>query len=1021
MPTDFSFVSDEGWDALKPRFERAEQKLDEKVRRKDMTEDQAKKIKDLMWKKYEHWAEGKGMKEKENQTALQDKKTKKASAMQREARLGKLVFEDIIGYIVDGTIPNSSVFQDTLKVNHASEQEFFDMFAREVKDKPSLYPRQFLVSWNDHFDQWGYGEEMKAVMQAAQRPLPAAPMTSAPRGLPGAAPAAPAQTAPQAPAPAPAPAQAPAAPAPEGKMTVDDLAPQQEQFKVEPKPWPQGMQPPKGTTGRGARWYAQYVLPDGTPSAGIAEGLTRDEMLKFIYKLQSLGVKWIGYPKPITSFGPDAPPAAAAPATPAPAQTTPPAAKPYDPNIKPGRYQSKQDQLSVGEIDAPDPVDPNSYRWYLKWQNKNGNVVAMSPDFTGAQMKAQMREIERMGLRIVELKKMHISPKASLAIADSDIRLAADGEPQEKFRNGTPIIFTEDVNLEFDALSARGQIKKNMTGKIKKVEDNDYLIDIAGQLYRVPRLVAEHVMDVFAANVVPHEDQMEAPAPQPGQKPVAQPAPQPAKAPAPAAQSAAPAAGQNQGQNESTWSLPPAPKAKPGMAGVLGRIVVGGMDRWEDAPEDEHLDAPHGWQGVFIENVEESIPGFFEMSDQEMDVALGEYAYMLSESETTPQPSWGSSDTLIRLDDDVVISYNSGLGYASINQKAGDPDAGKGELVRSPDGSPKIGSIDDRIVVADFELEAMAMSNGMLAKAFVNGATKGKGSHMFIEDDTIYSYGRHFPVATRNGDAFLLTDQRYSVSTARHISEVRNAIIRAGGTYVLSDRFENGKVAAPTPEEIAARSQKEAEAKAKRDKLDEKRKLRDQKKLTTQRNQVPEERVQDIAETENKNLDDKAYIEQHDERGRPLKWRIDRTLAPSTLEETPSLTPQQWMSRIQDIEDQLLRETDPARQEKLRQRMERMKQASWAQSMLRVADDNPKGGKKADFDDLQSVIRDQDKNVIREKNQLKEQPLPHQKKAAVESKGFADLLMLIEQGGPGIPSEIGKRLYRADGAVSRAS
>jgi hypothetical protein len=129
------------------------------------------------------------------------------------------------------------------------------------------------------------------------------------------------------------------------------------------------------------------------------------------------------------------------------------------------------------------------------------------------------------------------------------------------------------------------------------------------------------------------------------------------------------------------------------------------------------------------------------------------------------------------------------------------------------------------------------------------------------------------------------------------------------------------------------------------------------------------------------------------------------------------------MSRIDDIEGQLLRETDPARQEKLRLRLERMKQASWQQTMTRLAmTENPIGGEKADFADLQDVIRSKDRNGVKpDEKELKEHALPHQKKAAVQSQGFSDLLMLIEKGGPNIPSEIGKRLYRADGAVSRVS
>lgn len=52
-------------------------------------------------------------------------------------------------------------------------------------------------------------------------------------------------------------------------------------------------------------------------------------------------------------------------------------------------------------------------------------------------------------------------------------------------------------------------------------------------------------------------------------------------------------------------------------------------------------------------------------------------------------------------------------------------------------------------------------------------------SNFFFEKDTIYSYGRHFPIAKfveNNGDKVLLfTTRTYSSSTARHINIVKNA------------------------------------------------------------------------------------------------------------------------------------------------------------------------------------------------------------------------------------------------------
>jgi len=101
--------------------------------------------------------------------------------------------------------------------------------------------------------------------------------------------------------------------------------------------------------------------------------------------------------------------------------------------------------------------------------------------------------------------------------------------------------------------------------------------------------------------------------------------------------------------------------------------------------------------------------------------------------------------------------------------------------------------------------------------------------------------------------------------------------------------------------------------------------------------------------------------------------------------------------------------------------MERMKQAAWDLLMERRAGDNsPDGGAMANFEDLHKLIKEQDKNHLKlEKTDKKENKPPHT--AAVQAQGFADLLMLIEKGGPGIPSEIGLRLYSSDGVVSRVS
>jgi len=60
----------------------------------------------------------------------------------------------------------------------------------------------------------------------------------------------------------------------------------------------------------------------------------------------------------------------------------------------------------------------------------------------------------------------------------------------------------------------------------------------------------------------------------------------------------------------------------------------------------------------------------------------------------------------------------------------------------------------------------MKVSNIVLAEQFAKGVHDGQGSNMFIEDDTIYSYGKHYKIAVR-----LNTDQKF----ATNVSHVFNA------------------------------------------------------------------------------------------------------------------------------------------------------------------------------------------------------------------------------------------------------
>lgn len=892
-PTDFSFVTPEGWKALEPQFERAKKKIEQKVEKKEMTPDQGRRLTDLMQEKYDHWSSGQGGKKKEKQTVLQDSK-KTATAMQREARIGRTQLIDILNAIADGTIQNPAVFQDVLRLNHIEEPEFFDLLAQDAARYPQLYPKQYVGFLSEHFSDWGYEAEIAKVREQARgavgpqqpksydRPAPAAP--AAPSGKlegPG-SPAAPAAQPPAKTTPA----------VPGEPVTVDDIAPQRptpKQEAVEPRPWPANVRvPPPSADGQGSRWYIQY-RDQGLEKASLVNDLNLADVQKFAIGLRDQGIEVHRFKKLQSAEFPGAkgPQAPAAPAQ-APAAKAPAAPQAQAPAAQAPAAEK------TGPIEEPDAKDPNTYRWYVRFQVGNKKPTALSPDWTGAEALMARKRYEQMGIKILEMTKMNISAKASLVVTDADIRLAEGEGAEERFRNGTPIIFTEDVNLEFDALEARGQIKKNMTGKIKKVEDNDYLIDIAGQLYRVPRLVAEHVMDVFAANVIGKEPEGQEDGQVPGQE----------QGVKPEDVSMAPAkpAGQVPGQNAApAGPVPPggAPKIPQGMAAAEGRIVV-------------------------------------------------------------------SEDDL------------------------------------------------DRIVVADHEVEAMPRGNKDVADDFARGATKGKGSNLFIEGDTIYSYGRHFPVATWVDGVVYLTTKKYSVSTAQHVSKVRNALSNAGVQYVLSDEVVDGKVAVPSPEEVA-RHEQEAAAQLQQDEArQQRRELKRQKEMGKTRIPSPEQ-AQDVAE-----------VEQADEFGRPLRQRVDTRRAPQAPEDLdmlPSLSPEQMQARIQDVEDQLLRETNPQRQEILRQKMERMKMGARWDAMNRVAGtDNPMGGDKANFDDLHLLIKEQDKSHLKlERNDLKPEHKLPQPTAATKVQGFADLLMLIEQGGPGIPSEIGLRLYSGNGSVSRIS
>jgi hypothetical protein len=78
------------------------------------------------------------------------------------------------------------------------------------------------------------------------------------------------------------------------------------------------------------------------------------------------------------------------------------------------------------------------------------------------------------------------------------------------------------------------------------------------------------------------------------------------------------------------------------------------------------------------------------------------------------------------------------------------------------------------------------MNNKQIIAKFVQGATKGKNSlkSMFIEGDTLYSYGYHFPLAKRKEGGFWVNPDKYSVTTSKQQGMVRGAIAIAGFSFV---------------------------------------------------------------------------------------------------------------------------------------------------------------------------------------------------------------------------------------------
>ena len=70
------------------------------------------------------------------------------------------------------------------------------------------------------------------------------------------------------------------------------------------------------------------------------------------------------------------------------------------------------------------------------------------------------------------------------------------------------------------------------------------------------------------------------------------------------------------------------------------------------------------------------------------------------------------------------------------------------------------------------------MTNIQVSRKFADGAHRGSSNSMFIDGNIIYSYGYHFPIARIvNDNTVLFTNRGYSNTTAKHKSNVLNALM----------------------------------------------------------------------------------------------------------------------------------------------------------------------------------------------------------------------------------------------------
>ena len=78
------------------------------------------------------------------------------------------------------------------------------------------------------------------------------------------------------------------------------------------------------------------------------------------------------------------------------------------------------------------------------------------------------------------------------------------------------------------------------------------------------------------------------------------------------------------------------------------------------------------------------------------------------------------------------------------------------------------------------------VSNKEILENFSNGEIKGKNANgsLFIEHDTIYSYGYHYPIARRvSKNKYIVNNRKVSQTTSRHTNELKRILVTKNAEY----------------------------------------------------------------------------------------------------------------------------------------------------------------------------------------------------------------------------------------------